>query len=204
MRQIEEAVRARREGLRTLTDISSTVGGHYESAKFGRMVTRAFRDPFFPLRLFSKHYMGPSAETGPKTAVLARQLALYCAMFIRIREDIDRYFGNTDITCVDLDGDGDQGVSSDQWCSLCGVCCQLTGTVPDPPRPIRYPGYWYSWLAGDGPVIQKFCPFLFELPRDGLYFCAIHNVKPKTCRAYGREDCLKNHPGMAREWNGQG
>ncbi|MBW1786120.1 MAG: hypothetical protein JRK53_05795 [Deltaproteobacteria bacterium] len=195
---IREAVRERRKGSHAIFDFSATVGENYESTRYGRMVTWALRDPFFPLSLFAKHYMGPSAETGLKTAALAQQLALFCRMFIRIRTDIDRYFHNSDVTCIDLDGDGDQDVFRDQWCSLCGVCCQLTGTVPDPPRPVRYPGYWYAWLAGDGPVLQKFCPFLFELPRKALYFCAIHHVKPETCRAYGREDCLKNHPGMAR------
>jgi Fe-S-cluster containining protein len=47
-------------------------------------------------------------------------------------------------------------------------------------------------------VIQKYCPFLFELPGKALYFCAIHNVKPMTCRAYTLEECLKSHPDMAR------
>jgi hypothetical protein len=42
--------------------------------------------------------------------------------------------------------------------------------------------------------LKKYRP-LFSL---STVTCAIHNIKPRTCLAYGREDCLANHPGMAR------
>jgi hypothetical protein len=106
--------------------------------------------------------------------------------------------GNQRATCVNLDGDAHQELSLDQWCTLCGQCCWLSGTVPDAPDGMEYPGYWYAWIAGDGPVRQRFCPFLFELPPRELFFCSIHNVKPRTCRAYGERVCRQNHPGMAR------
>lgn len=168
------------------------VGTLYEEPGVGEVVSNALLDDFFPLTLYERHYLGKDNKHAQK------HLALLSKMFLRIRKDIKQYFGNTKTTCIDLDGDAFQRISSDQWCSFCGECCQLPGTIPDPPDSIRYPGYWYSYIAGDGPLVQKFCPFLFELPPQRLFFCAIHNIKPLTCLAYGKQDCLKRHPGKAR------
>ncbi len=192
---IQEIANRRQQGL-PVSDPARAAGRLYEDPLAGEVVSSALQDAFFPLTLYARHYL-PADEDGLDTLARAGQnLALMSRMFVRIRKDIERCFGNRDVTCVDLNGDAGQEVSTGQWCSLCGECCQLAGTVPDPPAPIRYPGYWYAYIAGDSPLLQKFCPFLFELPPQGRFFCAIHNVKPLTCLAYGKEDCERNHPGM--------
>lgn len=197
-RLLSEAVRARREASRSLAALASEIGGLYQDPRYGRLVARAVEDPFFPLSLFQKHYAAGRGEDLPKATRRAEHLALLSGMYLRIREDIDRVFGDRHITVVDLGGDARQDVAVDQWCTLCGSCCQLRGTVPDPPETIRYPGYWYNYLAGDGPLNQRFCPFLFEVPPRGVFFCSIHKVKPRTCLAFGREACMEKYPGMAK------
>jgi len=193
---IHEAVRLRQKGI-PAGAIAEAVGLLYEDPRTGEQVQQALQDPFFPLTLYAKHHLGACERGEAGVARAGQDLALLSRMFLRIRRDIDRYFENREITCVDLNGDATQAVNTDDWCSLCGACCQLSGTIPDPPETIRYPGYWYTYIAGDGPLIQRFCPFLFELPMQGLFFCAIHQVKPLTCLAYGKENCEENHPGMA-------
>lgn len=180
-----------------ISEIAEDVGLLYEETGRGQEVTEALHDPFFPLTLYVKHHLSVCDRGRSGLGRAGQDLALLSRMFLRLRKDIDRWFGNREATCVDLNGDAAQEVSGGQWCSLCGECCQLPGTVPDPPEPIRYPGYWYAYIAGDSPLLQRFCPFLFELPPQGLFFCAIHNVKPLTCLAYGKEDCEKRHPGKA-------
>jgi hypothetical protein len=193
---IHEAVRRRQAAL-TVSEVSRAVGSLYEDVCIGGEVEEALHDPFFSLTLYAKHHL--TACDGGRSGVgrAGQDLALLSRMFLRIRRDIDQCFGNRGVTCVDLDGDATQEPAAGEWCSLCGACCQLSGTVPDPPQPVRYPGYWYAYIAGDGPLTQRFCPFLFELPPRGLFFCAIHHVKPLTCLAFGREDCEEKHPGMA-------
>jgi len=193
---IHEAVRRRRAAL-SVSEVVRAVGSLYEDVCIGGEVEEALQDPFFPLTLYARHHL-PFRDWGRSGVGKAGQdLALLSRMFLRIRKDIDRRFGNREATCLDLNGDANQEVALGQWCSLCGECCQLPGTIPDPPEPVRYPGYWYAYIAGDSPLIQRFCPFLFELAPQGLFFCAIHNVKPLTCLAYGREDCEEKHPGMS-------
>jgi len=172
--------------------IARRIGDLYDEPGVGQMVCEALQDDFFPLSLFARYHLDKGTERA------GQDLAIMSRMFFRIRRDIDRFFDNRTVTCVNLDGDALQHVPLDQWCSFCGECCQLSGTIPDPPDSIRYPGYWYSYIAGDGPLVQRFCPFLFELPPQDLFFCAIHNIKPLTCLAYEKQDCLKRHPGRAR------
>jgi len=193
---IHEAVRLR-QAASGLSGLVRAIGYLYEETRIGQEVEEALSDPFFPLTLFAKHHLRLSLGGRHDMTKAAHDLALLSRMFLRIRKDIDRTFGNREVTCVDLNGDANQGVMTGQWCSLCGECCQLPGTVPDPPGSVRYPGYWYTYISGDSPLIQRFCPFLFELPPQGLFFCAIHHVKPLTCLAYEKADCEKNHPGMA-------
>jgi hypothetical protein len=193
---IREALRCRKAAL-AISEVARDVGLLYEDARTGREVDEALRDPFFPLTLYKKHHLETDSRDQSIVARAGHDLALLSRMFLRIRKDIDRYFGNRMVTCVDLNGDAGQRITAGEWCSLCGACCQLSGTIPDPPEPIEYPGYWYAYIAGDSPVVQRFCPFLFELPPQGLFFCAIHNVKPLTCLAFGKEDCEEKYPGMA-------
>jgi len=195
---IREAIRIRKVQGHGFHPVVKEIAGLYEDSDVGQLVSEALRDAFFPLSLFGKHHVHNSGSKGHRRAIRAgRDLALFSRMFLRIRKDIVRYFGNGNVTVMDLDGDSFQEVSVVQWCTLCGECCQLPGTIPDPPAPIKYPGYWYAYIAGDGLLIQKFCPFLFELPLTGIFFCAIHKVKPLTCLTYEKEECQKNHPGLA-------
>ena len=179
--------------------VAMKIGELYAEEKIGHQVCKVLQDAFFPLSLYAKHHLDCKLHSKAGIENAARDLALLARMFLRIRRDIARYFGNSRATCIDLDGGPLQRVPCGQWCSFCGECCQLKGTVPDPPDSIEYPGYWYAYIAGDGPLLQRFCPFLFELPSQGLFFCSIHNIKPLTCLAYGEQDCLARHPGMARQ-----
>jgi len=192
---IHEAVKLRHQGI-SVSKIARAVRRVYEAPENGEPVQAALEDPFFPLTLYEKHHMLVCKKGKAGVARAGQDLFLLSQMYLRIRKDIDRYFDARRMTCVDLSGDATQKVSPDDWCSLCGECCQLKGTVPDPPETVRYPGYWYAYIAGDGPLVQRFCPFLFELPVQGLFFCAIHHIKPLTCLAYGKEDCEQSHPGM--------
>lgn len=195
---IHKTVMLRRDQVPGLRLAAKEVGLLYQQEDAGRRVSRALQDPFFPLSLYVKHHLGGSGLEKPDIAVAAQNLAVMSRMFLRIRADISRHFDNRNVTCIDLDGDARQRMPLSQWCSFCGECCQLSGTIPDPPKNIRYPGYWYTYIAGDSPLNQRFCPFLFELPPQGLFFCGIHHVKPRTCLAYEKEDCHEKHPGMAR------
>ncbi|MCG6973126.1 MAG: hypothetical protein LJE66_08275 [Desulfobacterales bacterium] len=38
---------------------------------------------------------------------------------------------------------------------------------------------------------QQLCPFLFQHFGEPRYFCAIHNIKPITCRIFDRKDCRR-------------
>lgn len=196
---IRKAAGLRRERHTDLGKVSADVGELYEGEKTRHTVCMAIRDDFFPLSLYVKHHLDHTALLKAGVERAARDLALLSGMFCKIRKDIDQCFSNSRVTCINLDGDALQKVPSGQWCSFCGECCQLRGTVPDPPDSIKYPGYWYAYIAGDSPLLQRFCPFLFELPPQGLFFCSIHNVKPLTCLAYGKQDCLEKHRGMARQ-----
>jgi hypothetical protein len=193
---VKRAVCFRSSQSPRLFETARQIGALYLEPRIGGQVTQALVDPFFPLTLFHTHYVGLGKKSRG-IAKVGRDLARLSGVYLRLREDIDRYVGNKRATCVDLDGDSFQTVRLDQWCSLCGRCCQLAGTIPDPPEGIRYPGYWYAYIAGDGPILQKFCPFLFELPPQKVFFCSIHNVKPLTCLTYDQGECRRNHPGWA-------
>jgi hypothetical protein len=195
---VHNAVRLRQANVKDAGKTATEVGQLYEERKTGHQVAMALSDAFFPLSLFAKYHLNHSTCENVRIERAAQDLALLSRMFLKIRKDIDRYFGNSRVTCIDLGGDALQDVPSGQWCSFCGECCQLTGTVPDPAPSIKYPGYWYAYIAGDSPLRQRFCPFLFELPPQNLFFCSIHNVKPLTCLAYGERDCREKHPGSPR------
>jgi hypothetical protein len=206
---LRRAARLRQEWHRDLPEVARGIGALFEDAHLEQSVCSALQDPFFPFTLFCKYHLALGNEGCVDVARSARDLALLSRMFLKIRRDINRYFDHANVTCVDLQGGALQKVPPDQWCSFCGECCHLTGTVPDPPSAVRYPGYWYRYIAGDGPLLQKFCPFLFELPPQELFFCSIHQVKPLTCRAYGKSDCQERHPcvedaGRARERSSRG
>ncbi len=94
------------------------------------------------------------------------------------------------ITCIPLDGQKHQ-LPKDQWCTLCGVCCQIGGVPPDPPASLQYPEHWYKYLAGGAVDNQQLCPFLFQYFGEPFFFCGIHYIKPMSCRYFGEEECRK-------------
>jgi len=196
---LNEARISRRHWGFSVNIISKRIGDLYEDVQTGQQVSYAIRDLFFPFSLFLKHHLHHRSKRKDGIEMAAQDLARLSKIFLRIRMDIEKHFNSRTVTCVDLKGGATQKITLGQWCTFCGECCQLSGTIPDPPEGIKYPGYWYSYIAGDSPLNQKFCPFLFELPSQNLFFCSIHNVKPQTCLAYGERECMSNHPGKVRQ-----
>ena len=157
---------------------------------------QALLDPYFPLGMLEQTVFSdvdgmrffiykrrPDLEP-----VLAAELGKYSEAFLRIRNDIETLFDPTTITCIPLDGQKHQ-LPGDQWCSLCGVCCQIGGVPPEPPAGISYPDHWYKYLAGGAVDNQQLCPFLFQYFGEARFFCAIHHVKPMSCRSFDEQEC---------------
>jgi Fe-S-cluster containining protein len=71
------------------------------------------------------------------------------------------------------------------------VCCQIGGVPPNPPAGVFYPAHWFDFLSGEKFKNQQLCPFLFQYFGEPRFFCAIHNIKPISCRVFEREDCRK-------------
>ena len=162
------------------------------------ILRQAILDPYFPLgmlettlfanvdgmRFFiNKHR--PDLEP-----VLLDELVKWSRTFLRIRQDIEELFDPGSITCVPLDGERQQ-LPTNQWCTLCGVCCQIGGVPPEPPAGVRYPHYWETYLSGGAVDNQQLCPFLFQYYGEQYFFCAIHNVKPIACREFGEKECRR-------------
>jgi len=173
--------------FKTLLDAFGPDRGIHEILK------TALSNPYFPVSVMLRtHFCDERPELKQDSErwdrVLRRRLALLCTVFLRIWDDL-ALFGMDRVTSIPLDGDSKHVLPEAQWCRFCGNCCRLSGTIPDPPETIRYPGYWYSYIAGDSPVVQEFCPFLFQFFGRERFFCAIHNVKPLTCLKFGEDDC---------------
>jgi len=160
------------------------------------LVRRALLDPYFPLGMLAhtlfadvggmRFYINKRrTDLGP---VLTDELRGLVGLFVSIRLDIETYHDPDTITCVPLDGRR-YALPNDQWCSFCGICCQVGGVPATAPAGILYPDHWLRYLAGDGMVNQQSCPFLFQLLGEPLFFCSIHSIKPLSCRAFGEEDC---------------
>ncbi len=160
------------------------------------ILRQALLDPYFPLgmleqTLFSdvdgmRFYINknrPDLEP-----VLIAELVDWSKAFVRVRMDIETFFELESITCIPLDAQK-HTLPSGQWCTLCGVCCQIGGVPPAPPAGIRYPDHWYTYLAGGAMDNQQLCPFLFQYFGEPFFFCGIHHVKPMGCRSFDEEDC---------------
>ena len=157
---------------------------------------QALLDPYFPLGMLEQTVFAdvdgmrffickhrPDLEP-----VLTAELGKYSEAFLRIRLDIETLFDPATITCIPLDGHKHQ-LPTDQWCTLCGVCCQIGGVPPEPPTGINYPDHWYKYLAGGAVDNQQLCPFLFQYFGELRFFCAIHHVKPMSCRHFNEKEC---------------
>jgi len=172
------------------------------------LLRQALLDPYFPLGMLEQTVFAdvdgmrffickhrPDLEP-----VLTAELGKYSEAFLRIRLDIETLFDPATITCIPLDGHKHQ-LPTDQWCTLCGVCCQIGGVPPEPPTGINYPDHWYKYLAGGAVDNQQLCPFLFQYFGELRFFCAIHHVKPMSCRHFNEEECRQRLSGRGLHQN---
>jgi hypothetical protein len=157
---------------------------------------RALLDPYFPLGMLQRTLFAEvdgmrfyiNKLRSDLETVLAGELESWCAVFLQIRHDIRTRFDPTTITCIPLDGKK-HPLPDKQWCTFCGVCCQIGGLPPEPPADVRYPDHWNAYLSGRALDNQQMCPFLFQYFGEPRFFCAIHHVKPAACRQFDEEDC---------------
>ena len=159
---------------------------------------RALPDPYFPLGMLEQTMFADvigmrffiNKKRWDLEPILAQELVEWAGVFLRIRNDIQTLFDPDTVTCIPLDGTRHR-LPLGQWCSLCGACCQIGGIPPNPPAKVVYPDHWFGILSGKTIENQQLCPFLFQYFGESRFFCAIHNIKPITCRAFGREDCRR-------------
>ena len=160
------------------------------------LLRRALLDPYFPLGMVERTIFGDA--DGMRFFVnkrrpelerhLGEELVRSARTFLRVRMDIEQFFDPETITSIPIDGRRHPR-PMDQWCTLCGICCEIGGVPPEPPTGIRYPEHWYVYLAGGAVENQQLCPFLFQYFGEPWFFCAIHNVKPVACRQFDEEAC---------------
>ncbi|UCG11696.1 MAG: hypothetical protein JSU72_14330 [Deltaproteobacteria bacterium] len=162
----------------------------------------ALVDPYFPVDVLVRTLFADvggmrffiSKRRPELVDVLIGELRQWCTAFRRIQEDIRAHYDPDTITCIPLDGVKHQ-LPTDQWCTLCGVCCQIGGIPPEPPTTVHYPERWHIYLAGGAMDNQQVCPFLFQYFGESRFFCAIHNVKPLACRQFDQQDCRRRLSG---------
>ena len=162
------------------------------------LLRQALVDPYFPLGMMERTVFSDvegmrffiSKHRPDLQPVLAAELGKYSEAFLRIRLDIETIFDPTTITCIPLDGQKHQ-LPADQWCTLCGVCCEIGGVPAEPPAGVSYPHHWYKYLVGGAVDNQQMCPFLFQYFGEPIFFCAIHHIKPMSCRYFDEEDCRR-------------
>ena len=160
------------------------------------ILAAALPDPYFPLGMLEQTLFADvvgmrffiNKRRWDLEPGLGRELVAWAKAFLKIRSDIQRLFDPNVITCIPLD-ETRHPLPSGQWCTLCGVCCQIGGVPPDPPAGVVYPAHWPGLLAGETLENQQLCPFLFQYFGEPYFFCAIHNIKPVSCRGFDRKDC---------------
>ncbi len=159
-------------------------------------VRRALLEPYFPLGMLAQTLFADvrgmrfyiNKRRPDLESVLTDELSAWCEIFLRIREDIETLYDPMTVTCIPLDGEKHQ-LPTDQWCTLCGRCCQVGGVPATSPTGVRYPDRWLRYVTGGEMENQQLCPFLLQNFGEPFYFCAIHNIKPVGCRAFGEQDC---------------
>lgn len=160
------------------------------------ILQQALLDPYFPLGMLVRTLFADvvgmrffiNKNRPDLEPALAVELVEWAAAFLRIRLDIQTFFDPETITCIPVDGIR-RRLPNDQWCTLCGVCCQIGGVKSCPPPDVRYPEHWYPLLAGETVENQQLCPFLYQYFGEPRFFCAIHNIKPIACRGFDQKDC---------------
>jgi hypothetical protein len=162
------------------------------------ILLEALPDPYFPLGMLEQSIFADVVgmrffiNKGRRDLEpsLGRELVACAKAFLRIRHDIQRLFDPNTVTCIPVD-ETRHRLPSGQWCTLCGVCCQIGGVPPDPPAGVVYPDHWHGFLSGETLENQQLCPFLFQYFGEPRFFCAIHHIKPKSCRCFDRKDCRR-------------
>lgn len=162
------------------------------------LLREALLDPYIPLGMMARTIFSDvigmrfyiNKRRPDLEPALAGELLGFAQAFLKIKVDIKTLFDPDTITCIPLDGRRHR-LPRDQWCRLCGTCCQIGGVPPGPPPGIHYPDYWYDFLSGNAVENQQLCPFLFQYFGDPIFFCAIHNIKPMSCRIFDLKDCQK-------------
>jgi len=168
----------------------------YEQETERALLRRALLDPYFPLAMVEGTLLadvdGMRFFISKRRAELewfnARELIRQARAFVRLRTDIEISFDPGTVTCIPLDGRR-HPLPDEQWCTLCGVCCEIGGVPPEPPAGINYPEHWYTYLAGGAVANQQLCPFLFQYFGEARFFCAIHQVKPVACHLFDEDAC---------------
>ena len=162
------------------------------------ILLRALPDPYFPLGMLEQTIFADvvgmrffiNKQRWDLEPILGQELVEWAGVFLRIRHDIETLFNPDTVTCIPVDGTRHR-LPSGQWCNLCGICCQIGGVPPDAPADIVYPDHWVGFLSGETLKNQQVCPFLFQYFGEPRFFCAIHNIKPISCRIFDREDCRR-------------
>lgn len=171
---------------------------HFHTETEVSVLLQALPDPYFPLGMLEQTIFADvdgmrfyiNKKRWDLEPILAQELVEWTDAFLRIRHDIQTLFDPHTVTCIPVDGTRHR-LPSGQWCSLCGICCQIGGLPPDPPADVVYPDHWHEFLSGKTLKNQQLCPFLFQYFGEPRFFCAIHNIKPITCRVFDREDCRR-------------
>jgi hypothetical protein len=159
----------------------------YREEEERSILSEAMLDPYFPLGMLEQSLF-VNKRRPDLEQVLVDELKSWSSVFLRVRRDIRTFFDPGTITCIPLDGRR-HPLLLDQWCTLCGICCQIGGVPPLPPPHVRYPRHWEAYLAGGAVDNQQMCPFLFQYFGEPCFFCAMHNIKPVACRQFAEEAC---------------
>ncbi|MGB6930292.1 MAG: hypothetical protein WBH05_13805, partial [Syntrophobacteria bacterium] len=128
---------------------------HWSFQADSSVLRRALLDPYFPLGMLEQTVFADvdgmrfyiNKRRHDLEPGLTEELEKWSEAFLRIRLDIQKLFDPETITCIPLDGKRHQ-LPTGQWCTLCGVCCQIGGVPPLPPAGVQYPDYWNTYLAG--------------------------------------------------------
>ena len=198
--------RARQKQLRgtgrveqdSVNSIAKQLLSRYPDESEASQVRRALLDPYFPLGMLERTLFADvdgmrffiNKSRPDLEPVLIDALREWSEIFLRIRSDIETCYDPATITCIPLDGMRHR-LPTEQWCTLCGLCCQIGGVPPMPLPGVLYPDHWSPCLAGDAMENQQLCPFLYQYFGEPLFFCAIHNIKPVGCQHFGKEACLR-------------
>ena len=167
-----------------------------DAAAHAPVLKAALMDPYFPVGMLERtlfaHVTGMrfyiDKDRPEIQPLLVRDLVEFAEAFRLIRQDLDVLCRRHPAFGFFMECRGPEP-PSDQWCRMCGTCCQIGAVPAVAPSGVTYPPHWHDLLEGTRLVNQQLCPFLFRSPGTGYYFCSIHPIKPVACRAFDAEDC---------------